>query len=162
MISQVFPRNFQQIHIISISGHCVPFIFKICQTVAGTSRIRHFHDFSNQMFGGFFVNWPSCEPARARGGAPHWLLSYCDEPMELQQCCDGPSVRSCTDLFSSVQGYVPRIPRPPRNAAALTPRRAIGSKPTRTNFSRPVGLAPAAGPQLNNLVLPISVRKGEF
>ena len=27
--------DFKQIHMISVSGHCIPFIFRICQTVAG-------------------------------------------------------------------------------------------------------------------------------
>ena len=60
MISRIFKSKFQQIHIISVSGHCMWVIFKICQTVAGCSIIGQFHDFffSNLMFGGFFAIWP--------------------------------------------------------------------------------------------------------
>ena len=42
---EIFPSKFQQIHIISVSGHCMWVIFKICQTVAGFSMIGQFHDF---------------------------------------------------------------------------------------------------------------------
>ena len=33
-----------QVHITSVSGLCVHFIFKICQIVAHTSMIRQFHE----------------------------------------------------------------------------------------------------------------------
>ena len=36
MISRIFPSKLQQIHLISVSGHCTHFMFKICQTVAST------------------------------------------------------------------------------------------------------------------------------
>jgi hypothetical protein len=45
--------------------------------------IRHFHQFSNQVFGKFLSFGPVVS-LRARGGALHWLLSYCAEPIELQ------------------------------------------------------------------------------
>ena len=37
-------NKFLQIHITSVSGLCVHFIFKICQIVADTSMIRQFHE----------------------------------------------------------------------------------------------------------------------
>ena len=37
----------ENVHIISVSGHCTHLIFKICQIVAGTSM--------NCIFGGFFL-----------------------------------------------------------------------------------------------------------
>ena len=43
VISRIF--KFQQIEILSVSGDCIRFTFKIRQTVAGTSVIRQFHDF---------------------------------------------------------------------------------------------------------------------
>ena len=42
----------QQIHIVS--GHWIPFIFKICQTVAGIRMMRQFHDFFKTNFRWFF------------------------------------------------------------------------------------------------------------
>ena len=45
MISQIFPSKFQQIHIITVSGGCVPFTLKIYQTVVGISMISQFHEF---------------------------------------------------------------------------------------------------------------------
>ena len=42
---KVFFKVYRQISIASVSGCCVRFIFKICQTVAGTSKMRHFHEF---------------------------------------------------------------------------------------------------------------------
>ena len=45
--------------IISISGHCKLFIFKICQTVAGISTTGQFHEFFNLIFGGFLLFDPT-------------------------------------------------------------------------------------------------------
>ena len=45
VISRVFPSKFLQIHITSVSGHYVVYIFKTCQIIAGTSMILQFHDF---------------------------------------------------------------------------------------------------------------------
>ena len=58
-----------QIHITSVSGHSVHFIFKTCQIVAGTSMISRFHEFLNQIFDrvlrfGPTVRWRR----RVRGG----------------------------------------------------------------------------------------------
>ena len=36
--------KFQQIHLISVSGHYMRIILKVCQTVADTSMIRQFHE----------------------------------------------------------------------------------------------------------------------
>ena len=54
VISLVFSSKFPQIHIISVSGHCMSFIFKSCQTVAGTE----FPEF----LAGFSI-WNHCGPA---------------------------------------------------------------------------------------------------
>ena len=51
------------IHSISVSGHGIQFIFKICQTVVGLSVTNQFHDFLNLFHGGFFDTWPNCEAA---------------------------------------------------------------------------------------------------
>jgi hypothetical protein len=48
-----FDEFCQLIYIISISGDCKHFIFKICQIVAGISTISKFHEFFNLIFGGF-------------------------------------------------------------------------------------------------------------
>ena len=45
VISQVFTNKFQPSHIVSVSGHRISFIFKICQTVAGITIMCRFHDF---------------------------------------------------------------------------------------------------------------------
>ena len=37
----------------SVSGHCLRFIFKICQTVAGTSVMSPFHRFLDYFFPDF-------------------------------------------------------------------------------------------------------------
>ena len=60
VISRIFPWKFLQIHITSVSG-CLYFKFKICQTVAGTSMSRRFHEFLNLVFGGFLrFTYSSC------------------------------------------------------------------------------------------------------
>ena len=46
VISRIFPSKFQLIHLISVSGNCIPLIFKICQTVVGISMICQFHGIS--------------------------------------------------------------------------------------------------------------------
>ena len=58
MISQIFPSKFQQIPIISVSGHCMWVIFKICPTVAGWSIIGQFHDFFKSNVWRVFAIWP--------------------------------------------------------------------------------------------------------
>ena len=55
-----FLRTFQQIHIVSVSGHCMRFIFMICQTVAGISITSQFHEFCKSNFRRVFVIWPNC------------------------------------------------------------------------------------------------------
>ena len=55
VISRVFPSKFQQIHIISVSGHCMRLVLKICQTVAGIGKTSPFHEFLDQIFGEFLI-----------------------------------------------------------------------------------------------------------
>ena len=43
MISRVFTNEFLLIHIASVSGQCVHYIFKICQIVEGISMINKFN-----------------------------------------------------------------------------------------------------------------------
>ena len=62
VISRVFPWKFLQIHITSVSG-CLRFTFKICQTVAGTSMIRRFHEFFESRFWRVFAILPNCVPS---------------------------------------------------------------------------------------------------
>jgi len=50
VISRVFPSKFQQIHIITVSGHCMRLVLKICQTVAGMSKTSPFHEFFGSNF----------------------------------------------------------------------------------------------------------------
>ena len=57
LISRVFPWTFLQI--TSVSG-CLRFTFKICQTVAGTSMIRWFHEFFESRFWRVFAILPNC------------------------------------------------------------------------------------------------------
>ena len=45
VISRVFSSKFHQIYLINISGHCIRFTFKSCQTVAGISIATQFHEF---------------------------------------------------------------------------------------------------------------------
>ena len=49
-----FSSQCQLIYIISISGDCKLFIFKICKTVAGVSPTSQFHEFFNLIFGGYY------------------------------------------------------------------------------------------------------------
>ena len=62
MVSQVYPCKFLQIQIAFISGLSVYFVFKICQIVAGTSRIHQFHEFLEFNFWRAFYVWPKCAP----------------------------------------------------------------------------------------------------
>ena len=56
VISRIIQIKFQQIHLISVSGHhCMHFIFKICETVAGATITSHLHDFSGLIFGRFLL-----------------------------------------------------------------------------------------------------------
>jgi len=59
-----FTSSFMQVsansHNFRFRSLCVLcFTFKICQIVAGTCMIRQFHEFFNQIFGGFFEVWPN-------------------------------------------------------------------------------------------------------
>ena len=72
VISQVFTNKFQPSHIVSVSGHHISFIFKICQTVAGITIMSRFHDFFfNLIFGGFFQIGPTVRLRLARRRAAH-------------------------------------------------------------------------------------------
>ena len=42
-IISLFSSKFQQIHLISVSGHYMRIILKVCQTLADKSMIRQFH-----------------------------------------------------------------------------------------------------------------------
>ena len=55
-ISRIFLSTFQKIRILSVSGHCMHLIFKICPTVAGVSMMSQF---LNLIFGGFFQFCPT-------------------------------------------------------------------------------------------------------
>ena len=60
VISRVFPCKFLQIPIVSVSGQGVHCIFKICQIISATSKMRPFHEFFRHIFWRVFSNWPSC------------------------------------------------------------------------------------------------------
>ena len=63
---RVFTSKLQQIHIFSVSCHCMLFIFKICQSVAGRSITTHFHEFYESHFWRSFCYLePLCVPRRA-------------------------------------------------------------------------------------------------
>ena len=72
MTSPVFQNKFQQIHIISVSGHCTCFILKICQTVAGMHLTSQFHEFLESYFGRYFAFWYNCANAWV-----YWHKSRC-------------------------------------------------------------------------------------
>ena len=55
VISRIFQIKFQQIHLISVSGHCKWFIFKTCQNVAAIRINSKFHEFFDLIFGGFLT-----------------------------------------------------------------------------------------------------------
>ena len=55
-------------NLISVSGYCMRFIFKICQTVTGKSMISQFHEFFNLIFGGFL----SLGQTVRNGGGSDW------------------------------------------------------------------------------------------
>ena len=45
--------------LISVSGHCMHFILKICLTVAGISKTSQFHEFLNSTLGGILLFGPT-------------------------------------------------------------------------------------------------------
>ena len=47
------------VHLISVSGHFIHFIFKICQTAADISMIKQFHEFFSLIFGGILQLGPN-------------------------------------------------------------------------------------------------------
>ena len=67
VISQVFTNKFQPSHKVSVSGHRISFIFKICQTVAGISMMMSIlRIFFNLIFSGFFQIGPTVRLRLAR------------------------------------------------------------------------------------------------
>ena len=60
-----FPRKFQQILIISVSGQFHCFIFKICQTVVGNIMMNQFHDFFLSIFWRIFAICSYCVQVEA-------------------------------------------------------------------------------------------------
>ena len=66
-ISRDFPCKFLRFFTTSVSG-CLCFTFKICQTVAGTSMIRRFHEFFESRFWRVFAILPmgNCAPPPPR------------------------------------------------------------------------------------------------
>ena len=66
MISRIFLSKFLQIHKISVSGHFIHFIFKICQTTADISMIKQFHEFLSLIFGGILQIRSQCVVVRQR------------------------------------------------------------------------------------------------
>ena len=60
LISRVFPCKFQQIEIISVSGHQIHFILKICQSAPDISMISRFHDFFQSNLWRVFAIWHNC------------------------------------------------------------------------------------------------------
>ena len=80
-ISRIFHKIFQQNNVISVSGHCLCFIFKIRQTVAGIKYvwILNLSNFFILIFYRFLNIWPKCEVAAAAATRPfktelvgHW------------------------------------------------------------------------------------------
>jgi hypothetical protein len=59
VISRVFPSRFQQ-NLIYFRFWGMSFILIICQTVAGISVVRQFHDFFKSNFWRVFDIWPYC------------------------------------------------------------------------------------------------------
>ena len=63
-----FSSKLRQILIISISVHCKPFVFKICQTVAVITMMRQFPEvFLKINFWRVFPLWPNCAPEEKNG-----------------------------------------------------------------------------------------------
>ena len=84
--ARVFPCKFLLIYITSVSG-CMHLIYKICQTVAGTSMIHRFHEFFESRFWRFFCNFAQLCSAKVGGdfsnGARAYLLR---SPSSLAGC----------------------------------------------------------------------------
>ena len=69
MISRICSSKFRQVHIISVSGDYLHFIYKICQIVAGTSMISQFHEFFDPIYGGVLRFGPTV--------CSHWSQRAC-------------------------------------------------------------------------------------
>ena len=91
VILRVFQSKFQQIHMISVSGHSMYcFIFK---TVAGISITSQFHNLKNLILSGFFLQFgTNCARPALPAVGPHidWLqfaqgiLPTCKDVCESQ------------------------------------------------------------------------------
>ena len=79
MISRIFPSEFQNIYITSVSCHCIHFKFKICETVTDISTINQFPNFWR-----VFVIWTDCavkgcallHAAYCLVFIAHWLIKF--------------------------------------------------------------------------------------
>ena len=69
LLDVIFPSKFLQMHITSVSGHCMLYIFKTLQIVAGTSMSLQFHDF----LAGFWCLAQLISPALFTGG--NWCIA---------------------------------------------------------------------------------------
>ena len=82
VISRIFQIKFQQIHLISVSGHCKCFIFKMCQNVAAIRINSQFHEFLKFNFERVFVIWKYC--ALPEGW--HWLPGRVNFALQAPDC----------------------------------------------------------------------------
>ena len=79
VISWIFPSEFQNIYITSVSSHSMQFKLKICETVTGISTINQFHNFWR-----VFVIWTYCalkgcallHAAYCLVFIAHWLIKF--------------------------------------------------------------------------------------
>ena len=69
MISQTFLSKFQQIHVISVSGHFMRFVLITCQTVAGINKSASISRFLKSNSWRVFAIRPNYVPnAKGEGG----------------------------------------------------------------------------------------------
>ena len=79
-----FQANFSIFTYISVSSHCVPFIFETCQTFAGISTmIEQFHDFLKFTFGAF-CNLAQLCPVSLK------ILTQLKHPLSMKMKCRHP------------------------------------------------------------------------
>ena len=74
VISRVILCKFQKTDIASVSG-CLPFTFKICQIVAGSGMIHHFHDILRSSFWRDFDIRPNFETEARQSPRSSFSLS---------------------------------------------------------------------------------------
>jgi hypothetical protein len=89
VISRVFTSKFHQIHIISISGHCMHLLLKICQTVAGITMIGQFpkYFFFGSNFWWGFDTWPSVRRSDATAACPAFRPLHTFMPIDNDVRC---------------------------------------------------------------------------